>query len=142
MRFLPLVLKNVFRKKTRSVLTILSILLPLFVICILGTLLATLDRDPSDGKGMFRLTIRHRISITNFLPEAYLPKIRQLPGVKEVTVLTWFGGQYIDKSAKNFFARFATDPETFPGSSTRRRSWKGRPRSGRGTGAVSWSASS
>ena len=114
MRFLPLVLKNVFRKKTRSVLTILSILLPLFVICILGTLLATLDSDPSDGKGMFRLTIRHRISITNFLPEAYLPKIRQLAGVKEVTVLTWFGGQYVDKSAKNFFARFATDPETFP----------------------------
>jgi len=112
-RFLPLVLKNVFRKKTRSVLTIASILLPLFVICILGTLLAALDADPSGGKGMFRLTVRHRISITNFLPEAYLPKIRQLPGVKEVTVMNWFGGKYVDNSAKNFFARFAIDPEPF-----------------------------
>ena len=113
MRFLPLVLKNVFRKKTRSILTIASILLPLFVICIMGTLLATLDADPSEGKGMYRLTIRHSISITNFLPEAYLPKLRQLPGVKEVTVLTWFGGEYVDKSARNMFARFATEPESF-----------------------------
>jgi putative ABC transport system permease protein len=112
-RFLPLILKNVFRKKTRSVLTIISILLPLFVICVMGTLLATLDADPSEGKGMFRLTVRHSISITNFLPEAYLPKLRQLPGVKEVTVLTWFGGTYVDRSAKNMFARFATDPATF-----------------------------
>ncbi len=113
MRFLPLVLKNVFRKKTRSILTIGSILLPLFVICIMGTLLATLDSDPSGGKGMFRLTVRHSISITNWLPEAYLPKIRQMPGVKEVTIMNWFGGKYVDSSAKNFFARFAIDPESF-----------------------------
>ncbi len=113
MRFLPLILKNVFRKKTRSVLTIGSILLPLFVICVMGTLLATLDSDPSGGKGMYRLTVRHRISITNYLPEAYLPKIRQLPGVKEVSVMNWFGGKYVDDSAKNFFARFAVDPESF-----------------------------
>ena len=47
MKYLPLVVKNLFRKKTRSSLTIGSILLPFFVICILGTLLATLDADPS-----------------------------------------------------------------------------------------------
>jgi putative ABC transport system permease protein len=112
-RFLPLVLKNVFRKKTRSILTIASILLPLFVICILGTLLAALDADTSRGKGMFRLTIRHSISITNWLPEAYLPKIQQMPGVKDITIMNWFGGKYVDGSARNFFARFAIDPESF-----------------------------
>ncbi len=113
MKFLPFVLKNVFRKRTRSILTIGSILLPLFVICIMGTLLATLDSDPSGGRGMFRLTVRHRISITNWLPEAYLPKLKQLPGVTEVTVMNWFGGKYVDSSARNFFARFAVDPESF-----------------------------
>src|ERR1035437_6225628 len=113
MRFLPLVLKNVFRKKTRSILTIGSILLPLFVICILGTFLATLDSDPSGGQWMFRLTHQHSISITNWLPEAYLPKLRQMPGVREVTIMNWFGGKYVDSSAKNFFARFAIDPESF-----------------------------
>ena len=39
MKLLPLILKNVFRKKTRSILTIGSILLPLFVICIMGTMI-------------------------------------------------------------------------------------------------------
>ena len=111
MKLFPLVFKNVFRKKTRSLLTIASILLPLFVICILGTLLSALDADPSDGKGMYRLMVRHKVSLANFLPEAYEEKIRPLPGVKEISILNWFGGTYVDKSAKNMFARFACEPE-------------------------------
>ena len=49
MKFLPLVLKNLLRKKTRSGLTVGSILLPFFVICLLGTFVAMLDADPSQG---------------------------------------------------------------------------------------------
>ncbi len=113
MRFFPYILKNLLRKRTRSLLTLVSILLPLFAICILGTLLATLDSDASGGKGMFRLVVRHKVSIANFIPEAYLPKIRQLPGVKDITVFNWFGGQYVDKSARNVFSRFSVDPEPF-----------------------------
>ena len=67
MKFFPYVFKSLFRKKTRSLLTIGSILLPLFVIAILGTLLTTLDSDPSGGKGMFRLIVRSKISITTWL---------------------------------------------------------------------------
>jgi putative ABC transport system permease protein len=110
MKLLPLVLKNVFRKRTRSILTIGSVLLPLFVICVLGTLLMTLDADPTGGKGMFRLIVRHKVSLTNPLPEAYEEKIRQLPGVKEIAILNWFGGMYVDQSPKNMFARFGTEP--------------------------------
>ncbi len=108
MKLLPLVFKNLFRKKTRSLLTIGSILLPLFVICILGTMLRALDSDPSNGKGMYRLIVRHKVSITNWLPAAYDPKIRQLPGVVEVLRMNWFGGSYVDQSARNQFARFST----------------------------------
>jgi len=107
-KLLPLVLKNLLRKKTRSLLTIGSIVLPLFVICILGTLLRALDTDPSGGKGMYRLIVRHKVSITNWLPGAYDPKIRSLPGVVETLRMQWFGGSYIDQSAKNQFARFST----------------------------------
>jgi putative ABC transport system permease protein len=107
-KLLPLVLKNLLRKKTRSALTIGSIVLPLFVICILGTLLRALDSDPSGGKGMYRLIVRHKVSITNWLPGAYDPKIRNLPGVVETLRMNWFGGSYIDQSAKNQFARFST----------------------------------
>jgi putative ABC transport system permease protein len=112
MKLLPLILKNVFRKKTRSILTIGSILLPLFVICIMGTMLKTLDADPSGGHGMYRLIVRHRVSLANWIPEAYEPKIRQLPGVVEVVKSQWFGGKYIDYSPKNIFSRFAVgNPE-------------------------------
>ncbi|MBI5445812.1 MAG: ABC transporter permease, partial [Deltaproteobacteria bacterium] len=108
MKILPLVLKNLLRKKTRSLLTIGSIVLPLFVICILGTLLQALEADPSGGKGMYRIIVRHKVSITNWLPGAYDPKIRNLPGVVETLRMNWFGGSYVDQSAKNQFARFST----------------------------------
>ena len=112
MKFFPFVFRNLFRKKTRSLLTLGSILLPLFVICILGTLLATLEGDPSNGRGMWRLITRHKVSITNWLVDGHTAKIRQLPGVAEVVRMQWFGGQYIDQSAFNNFARFSTqDPE-------------------------------
>ncbi len=112
MKFLPYVLKSLFRKKTRSILTILSIVLPFFVICVLGTLLATLDADPSGGKGMYRLVVRHKVSLANFVPEAYRERIAQLPGVKDVTILNWFGGQYVDNRPENMFARFGCEPES------------------------------
>jgi putative ABC transport system permease protein len=113
MKFFPFVFKNLLRKKTRSILTLGSILVLLFAICIMGTLLATLSRDPSEGKGMYRLVVRHKVSLTNFIPEAYGEKIRQLGGIQEMSIWCWFGGKYIDYSAKNQFARFAVEPDRF-----------------------------
>ncbi len=113
MKFLPLVLKNVLRKKTRSGLTVGSILLPFFVICLLGTFVAMLDADPSEGRGMFRIAVRHKVSFTNFLPASHLEKIRRLPGVKAAMPFNWFGGRYVDFSAFNVFERFAVDPAVF-----------------------------
>jgi putative ABC transport system permease protein len=112
MKFLPYVLKSLLRKKTRSILTIASIVLPFFVICVLGTLLMALDADPSGGRGMYRLVVRHKVSLANFIPEAYRERIAQLPGVKDVTILNWFGGQYKDNRPENMFARFGCEPES------------------------------
>jgi len=114
MKLVPLIFKNVFRKKTRTLLTVGSIVLPLLVICLMGTFLRALDRpDPGATRGMFRLVTRHKVSLTNFLPLTDEEKIRQIPGVAAVTNFSWFGGQYIDKSAKNIFARFAVDKPGF-----------------------------
>jgi putative ABC transport system permease protein len=114
MKFLPLILKNAFRKRTRTLLTIGSIVLPLLVICLMATFLRALDRpDPATTRGMFRLVTRHKVSLSNFLPRAYLGKIRQLPGVVAATELDWFGGKYGDGSAKTMFPRFAVEPEAF-----------------------------
>jgi putative ABC transport system permease protein len=113
MRFLPLVLKNLLRKKTRSGLTVGSILLPFFVICLLGTFVAMMDADPSQGRGMFRIAVRHKVSFANFLPASHLDKIRQLPGVKAAMPFNWFGGRYVDFSAFHVFQRFAVDKDVF-----------------------------
>jgi putative ABC transport system permease protein len=113
-KFLPLVLRNVFRKKTRTALTVASIVLPLIVICMMGTFLRALNAPGSGAtRGMFRLVVRHRVSLTSMLPLAYQEKIRQLPGVVAATNFNWFGGKYIDSSAKNVFVRFSVEPESF-----------------------------
>jgi putative ABC transport system permease protein len=62
---------------------------------------------------MFRLVTRHKVGLTNPLPVSYADKIRQLDGAVAVTKFNWFGGTYIDDSSRNFFARFAVEPETF-----------------------------
>lgn len=112
MKFVPYVFRSLLRKKTRSILTIASIVLPFFVICVLGTLLMALDADTSGGRGMYRLVVRHKVSLGNFIPEAYRERIAQLPGVKDVTILNWFGGQYKDNRPENMFARFGCEPES------------------------------
>ena len=114
MKFLPLVFKNFFRKKTRTTLTIISIVLPLLMICFMGTFLRLLDApDPAETRGMFRIVTRHKVGIVNPLPVSYVEKIRQLDGALAVSQSNWFGGKYIDDSARNFFARLAVEPETF-----------------------------
>jgi putative ABC transport system permease protein len=113
MKFLPLILKNAFRKKTRTLLTIGSIVLPLLVICLMGTFLKALEApDPKTAHGSFRLVVRHRVSMTSSLPAAYEEKVRQLPGVEAVSDFNFFGGRYRDAGARNMFMRAAVDPGT------------------------------
>ena len=113
MKYIPFLFKNVFRKKTRSILTILSIVLPLILICLLSSFLSVFEQtDEAETRGMFRLVTRHKVGLTNLIPSSYLDKISDLDGVLSATKFLWFGGTYIDESAKNFFARFATEPQT------------------------------
>jgi putative ABC transport system permease protein len=48
------------------------------------------------------------------MPFAFLGKIRTIPGVKDSMIWQWFGGTYRDaRAARNFFARFAVEPDRF-----------------------------
>jgi putative ABC transport system permease protein len=61
-----------------------------------------------------RLAVRHRVSLTQPLPLYYREKIRQIPGVKELTIMQWFGGVYKDsRDSRNFFPRFGVDPRAY-----------------------------
>jgi putative ABC transport system permease protein len=69
------------------------------------------DETPSAA---LRLITHHKVSLTEELPLSYESKIRQIPGVKAVTNLRYFGGTYKDaRDRNNRFAQFAIEPEQF-----------------------------
>ncbi len=113
-RFVSLMVKNSLRNRRRSVLTIASIAISL---CILGVLFALYralflaDTTPAQA---LRLICSHKVSLTQPLPYAYLQKIEQVPGVREVMCWQWFGGTYKDnRDTRNLFPRFGAEPAKF-----------------------------
>jgi putative ABC transport system permease protein len=113
-KYFPLAFKNTFRNKRRSILTISSIAVSL---CLFGVLIAMYHalfmQQPTPGQAL-RLVVRHRVSLTQVIPFAYEAKVRQIPGVKEISVWNWFGGTYKDaRDQKNFFARLGVEPKAF-----------------------------
>ncbi len=110
MKFLPLIWSNLRRKKLRTFLTLLSILVAFVLYGYLAAIRRGLDAGVS-VVGADRLVVRHRVSITQLLPESYKARIAGIPGVTVVTHASWFGGIYQDP--KNFFAQMAVEPETW-----------------------------
>lgn len=108
MKFLPLLLANLFRKKVRTTLTIGSFFVALLLFALLAALRAGFQQG-IDVAGADRLVVIGRTGLIQPLPLPYLDRIRRIPGVKEVAHATWFGGIYQDP--KNFFAQFAIEPD-------------------------------
>lgn len=109
-RFLPLILRSAMRSKRRTILTVLSIVVSLFLFCTLRTVITSFNAS-LDTASAARLVIRRSTSLTFPLPLAYKDRIAQIPGVTDVTWSNWFGGIYIDE--RNFFAQFAIDPQNY-----------------------------
>ena len=106
MRFAKLILKNVLRNKRRTLLTVSSLIVSLFLIISLATILTEFERGSQEANPM-RLMTRHSVSLGFLLPIADVQRIQSVQGVKAVMPFTWFGGIY--KEEKNFFANFAVD---------------------------------
>jgi putative ABC transport system permease protein len=111
MKLLPLIVRNAFRNRRRTILTILSIGMSLFLISTLKTLLDSLESPPLTPDSAKRVIVRHQTSLGNTMPIAYRERIRQVPGVDSVVATQWFGGVYKDPA--NFFAQFAVDADRF-----------------------------
>ena len=110
MHWLRLIWKNSTRNARRSVLTILSITVSIFLVSSLQAILSRLDSlRQSNGSGSLRVIVHHATGLGQPLPIAYKARIAVLPGVKAVSSWTWFGGIYIDQA--NFFANFAVDSD-------------------------------
>jgi putative ABC transport system permease protein len=110
MKFLHLIWCNLKRKKLRTSLTLLSIL----VAFILFGFLMAIKQALAGGVSMTRqdrLVVRHKVSIIQMLPESYKARMARIPGVALATHQTWFGGVYQDP--KNFFMQNPVVPEEF-----------------------------
>ena len=106
MKFAKLVFKQILRNKLRTVLTVSSVVVSLFLIITLATMLTEFERGSSKASPL-RLVSRHAVSLGFVIPYAHLARIKSVPGVKEAMPFNWFGGIYKDE--RNFFANFAVD---------------------------------
>jgi len=107
MKYAKLIFKNILRNKRRTLLTISSLVVSLFLIISLATILTEFDRGTEEASPL-RLVSRHAVSLGFVIPMAHLQKMKTVPGVKEAMPFSWFGGIYKDE--RNFFANFAVDP--------------------------------
>jgi putative ABC transport system permease protein len=110
MKYVHLIWKNLWRRKMRTLFTLLSILASFATYAVLSAV----DVGFSSGvdvAGADRLVTIHKVSLIQPLPISYLGRIKAVEGIEAVTYANWFGGVYQDP--KNFFGQMAVDPETF-----------------------------
>jgi putative ABC transport system permease protein len=110
-KYIPFAFKNSLRNKRRTILTISSIGISLFLLGMLIAVYHAFYFRAGPPEQALRLVMRHRVSLTFPLPEYYESKIGQIAEVREVVSRSWFGGIYIDNRPEHFFPRFFTDPE-------------------------------
>ncbi|MEM7480975.1 MAG: ABC transporter permease [Acidobacteriota bacterium] len=110
MRYLPLIWKNLTRKKVRTGLTLLSIFVAFFLFGLLMAVKVGFGAG-IEIDGLKRLVMLNKVSIIQPLPYSYRQRIESREGVARVSEANWFGGVYQDP--KNQFAQFAVDPEAY-----------------------------
>ena len=110
MKFVPLIWKNIWRKKFRTTFTLLSIFIAFLLFGILMTIRMAFTFGV-DVAGLDRLILIHKVSLIMPLPVSYQARLQQTPGVEIATHQSWFGGVYQDPA--NFFANIAVEPDLF-----------------------------
>ncbi len=106
---LRLVLRNILAHPLRSSMTTGSVILAVFLLCMLRAMVAGLSSTVEEASNK-RLWVQSAVSLYVNLPLSYTSKIAAVDGAKMVTRHNWFGGIYQDES--NFFGQFAVDPDT------------------------------
>jgi putative ABC transport system permease protein len=110
MFFIRLALRNAFRARLRSVLTLLGLVIALLAFGLLQTVVGAWNAGVEMASAT-RVVTRSAISLTFSLPLYYRDRIRAVEGVRRVATSQWFGGIWRDE--KSFFAQFAVDAENF-----------------------------
>jgi putative ABC transport system permease protein len=108
MKYLHLVWAAIFRSKTRSSLTLLSVVAAFLLFGMLDSVRVAFNSG-GEVAGANRMIAMSRLSITQMLPYSLDARVRAVPGVEQAAFAAWFGGIYQDP--KNFFANFSVSPD-------------------------------
>jgi putative ABC transport system permease protein len=101
MKYLHLVWAALFRRKTRTLFTLLSVLAAFLLFGLLDSVRTAFSNAGGSIAGTERLITVSKVSFTMSLPKSLMPRIQVVPGVAEVAYANWFGGIY--QEPKNFF---------------------------------------
>jgi putative ABC transport system permease protein len=110
MKYFHLIWANLRRKKMRTLLTFLSILVAFLLFGYLSAIKTAFNAGV-DVAGADRLIVRHKVSIIQSLPVSYKARIMNIPGVSRAAHSSWFGGVYQDPM--NFFPQMVVEPEDY-----------------------------
>lgn len=110
MKYLHLIWAALFRSKTRTFLTLLSVVAAFLLFGMLDAVRMSFNAS-SNLAGYNRLVVASRLSITQMLPLRLESEIERVPGVRKAVRMAWFGGIYQDQ--KNFFPNMSTGPGFF-----------------------------
>lgn len=107
-----LIWRNLWRSPARTWLTVVSVATSLFLCIMLRAVVVSLEAIADESEQQLRLVVHHRTTMTQLLPLAMGRRIEQLPGVRAVCGVRWFGGQLDDDSGQ--FPSLAADADAFP----------------------------
>lgn len=110
MKYFGFIWKNAWRKKVRTTLTIMSVLVAFLLYALLSAIgyAFTSGANLADAE---RLVVIDKISLINPLPVSYGSRIATTPGVESVTHASWFGGYYQDP--RNQMPQFPVEPREY-----------------------------
>lgn len=103
--------RNLWRRKGRTILTILAVAVAVLIFAVIRTVVSAWNAG-ADQAASDRLATRHKVSITMQLPLNYSTQLREVPGIEASTWATWFGSKD-PKERTPFFAGFAADHNTW-----------------------------
>jgi putative ABC transport system permease protein len=108
MKYLHLVWASLFRRKTRTLLTLVSIIAAFLLFGLLDAVRTSFNQAGQSANGAERLQTGSKLSFIQTLPLSLQAQMAQVPGVKSVSYANWFGGAYQDPHNQVF--SFAVAP--------------------------------
>lgn len=108
MKYLHLIWAALFRRKARTLLTLVSIIAAFLLFGMLDAVRTSFNQAGQSANGAQRLQTGSKLSFIQTLPQSLESQIAQVPGVKMVTYANWFGGAYQDPHNQVF--SFAVEP--------------------------------